>query len=381
MDQEREIGTLTMQVEQVLLDNDERYHNLILSVPAALYTTDCNGVITLFNDEAAALWGRRPEIGKDLWCGSWKIFNSQNGSEMALDECPMAVALREKRPVRGEEILIERPDGTKAWVQPFPTPLYDKAGRMIGALNLLVDVSERKKWEKSLQEANRSLEERVLDRTAEIEALCYSIAHDLRQHIRGININARMIADSLTDSEENTTASIGRLTSAATQMDRLVSAMLGYARISRDEMVMDRVDISRVALETAADASSQYPRVEFRVQPGMAIEGDPSLTNIVIGNLIDNACKYSQRASEPRVEIGMAEGAIFVRDNGIGFDMEYAERIFMPFQRLHREAEFPGTGIGLASVRRIVQRHGGKMWTKSAPGAGATFSVVFGQDT
>jgi PAS domain S-box-containing protein len=131
---------------QELQHSEERYRHLIAAIPAAVYTTDAQGRVTLFNEHAAELWGRRPEIGKDQWCGSWRIYRP-DGSALPLDECPMAVALRDKRRVRGEEIVVERPDGTRAYVLPHPEPLFDPAGDMIGAVNMLVDITERKRAE------------------------------------------------------------------------------------------------------------------------------------------------------------------------------------------------------------------------------------------
>ena len=122
---------------------------LIEAIGVAVYTTDASGRITLFNEAAVDLWGRKPAIGKDLWCGSWRIF-TPDGEPMPLDQCPMAIALRENRPVRDAEIIVERPDGTRANVLPYPTPLRDETGRLIGAVNVLVDITERKRAEETL---------------------------------------------------------------------------------------------------------------------------------------------------------------------------------------------------------------------------------------
>jgi PAS domain S-box-containing protein len=128
------------------------YRNLVNALSAAVYTTDLEGRITLFNEPAAAMWGRRPKIGEDLWCGSWKIYNT-DGTVLPHDQCPMAVALRERRSVRGEEIVVERPDGTRAFVLPHPEPLSDDSGQIVGAVNLLVDITERRTMQDALRQA------------------------------------------------------------------------------------------------------------------------------------------------------------------------------------------------------------------------------------
>lgn len=130
------------------LDSEERYRQLVQSIPAAVYSCDVDGRITLFNDAAVALWGRTPTLGEDMWCGSWRIYRP-DGSPLPLDECPMAIALREGRSVRDEEIIIERPDGTRRNVLPYPEPIRDSAGNVIGATNMLVDITDRKQAEQA----------------------------------------------------------------------------------------------------------------------------------------------------------------------------------------------------------------------------------------
>lgn len=369
-------GALASQAAQALRQSEERYRQLILAVPAALYTIDAQGRITLFNEAAAALWGRRPEVGRELWSGAHRVYRT-DGSILPHEECPMALALKEGRRVRGVEILVERPDGRRAWVLPHPEPLYDADGALVGALNMLVDVTERKAREDELRRAKEELEERVLDRTAELEALCFSIAHDLRQHIRGVNHNAHCIAEELTSEDPIMQERIGRLQGSTKKMEALVTDLLAYAKLSRKSLSRERIDVSRLAHEAAANLAHQYPRTEFRIAPGIAVVGDPSLVNVVLHNLMDNACKYSQGQAASLVEVGATPDGLFVRDNGDGFDMACAARIFRPFERLPRADGVPGTGIGLASVQRIVQRHGGGVRAESQPGHGAVFFVSF----
>lgn len=285
----------------------------------------------------------------------------------------MAMALHEEKPVLGREIIVEKPDGTRSCVLPHPQPLRDAAGKMIGAVNMLVDITGRKKSEEQIQELNRSLEARVVDRTAQLEAFCFSIAHDMRQHIRGVSLNAHMVSDLIKDLDPDVRATLNRLVSSAKHMDRLVTDLLTYARMAKHEVRHEVIDFSQLASEVAAQLMAIYPDAEFRIQPDMKVDGDPSSLGVVLQNLMDNACKYAAPDRKPVIEIGSVDGAFHVRDNGSGFEMKYASQLFQPFQRLHRHSDVPGTGIGLASVKQIIEKHGGKVWADSKPNQGATF--------
>ena len=158
------------QMEGVLRERELQYHQLVTSLPAALYTCDAQGRIMLYNEAAVALWGREPKVGKDLWCGSWRIYEP-DGTPLPLDQSPMAVAIREGRSIRGKEIVIERPDGTQRYVLPYPEPIRNASGEVIGAVNMLVDLTERKRAEAALQQAHATLEQRVQERTALVELM------------------------------------------------------------------------------------------------------------------------------------------------------------------------------------------------------------------
>ncbi|MEX0712645.1 MAG: ATP-binding protein [Pirellulales bacterium] len=166
---------------QALRESEARFRKLVLALPAAVYTTDREGRVTLFNDRAAKLWGRRPEVGKDLWCGSWRIFRP-DGTPLPHDQCPMAVALREGRGVRGQEIVVERPDGARVCVLPYPEPLRDAAGEVVGAVNMLVDVTDRKRTEEALREAHDELGRRVEERTAELAKVNEVLKAEIARH-------------------------------------------------------------------------------------------------------------------------------------------------------------------------------------------------------
>ena len=168
-------------------------------------------------------------------------------------------------------------------------------------------------------------------------------------------------------------------------MGALIDDILELSRISRQELRRVRVDLSQIAAELIDELARSEPgcRCDFVLAQGCVATGDPQLLRIVLQNLLENAWKYSAKVAFPRIEfgseMGRCETTYFVRDNGVGFDMKYADRLFAPFQRLHRPEDFEGTGIGLATVARVIHRHGGRIWAESAPGKGATFHFTLGQ--
>jgi signal transduction histidine kinase len=233
---------------------------------------------------------------------------------------------------------------------------------------------------------NEELENRVRQRTAELEeangelaGFTYSIAHDMRQFLRGINVATYNILEDqmpLLDAEgRESLTSLGR---NARQASLLVDGLLEFARLGKNELNRGAVDVTAVAAEVAAQVarSEHEAQPQFEIQAGVTATADWRLLQIVLQNLMENAVKY--RSSDiPKIHVGaLREGktqVLFVRDDGIGFDMKFCEHIFLPFERLHRHVEYPGTGIGLANVKRIVEKHGGRIWAESSPGGGAVF--------
>ncbi|HVT11125.1 MAG TPA: PAS domain S-box protein [Fimbriimonadaceae bacterium] len=648
--------------------NEDTLRQIIVSMPVPMYATDQNGVITIFNDLAAAMWGREPEVGVDKWCGSWKIW-CPDGNPMDLNRCPMAVTLRTGRPVRGVEIVIERPDGRKAFVLPHPQPLFDREGRIVGAINMLVDITEQKEAARRLQRyeqvfansteaisiispdgqyleqnaahrlltmfddedltgrtpgfhmgddvfaevkttletegrfhgelksrhkggnerdielsafavrdedgaaqcyvgikrditdrkrheealrnetraletiqrigltlnsqlelqsivqeltdasmdligaefgsfyssdgderrlftlsgnpsnqadsfpggvpadivsqtfkggdavrsddlaadprcphtegvagvvsylavsvvsqsgevigglffghskpgvfterherlikgiaaqaaiaidharlygqvrsMNEDLEHRVRERTADLEAaneemrgFTYSVSHDLRGPLRAIAATSRMLIEDYSQFlDADGRALLHRQVNAANKMGQLIDDLLKLSRLGRQELARSTVDLSALAELAAHPLATQYAKpLELQIEPGMEAVGDAKLLFFVFENLLSNAFKFAKEDEVLRLRVASTsadgERVFFVEDNGTGFDQEYASKVFLPFERLVRDDEYPGTGIGLANVKRIVERHGGKVWAESRPGSGASF--------
>ncbi|MDA8093346.1 MAG: PAS domain-containing protein [Betaproteobacteria bacterium] len=236
------------------------------------------------------------------------------------------------------------------------------------------------------------LEQRVQERTAdleasnkELEAFAYSVSHDLRAPLRSIDGFGLALLEDYGDALAGEgKVYLDRLRANTQRMGELIDALLELSRITRTELSCEPVDLSRLASDIAGELSKTAgaPPVDFVAEQGLSCQGDPRLLRIAFENLLANAWKFTAKVAHPRVEFGHCESdgtpAYYVRDNGAGFDMAYAGKLFDAFQRLHSASDFPGTGIGLATVKRIVARHHGRVWAHAGPGAGATFYFTIG---
>jgi PAS domain S-box-containing protein len=290
-----------------------------------------------------------------------------------------------RRLARGERVehfdtVRMRKDGQEIHVSVTSSPVRDSAGRLIGASKMAHDITEQRKAQDALQRAKETAE----TASRELETFSYSVAHDLRAPLRGMNGFAQLLLDGYGDKLDATGQDwLSEILLNARKMADLIDGLLSLARVTRSELRTERADLSTIARSVAErlSAANGQRTVEVSVQDGLYADADPRLVRSLFENLLGNAWKFTSKLLAARVDVGVqgddGSSAFYVRDNGAGFDMAFADKLFVPFQRLHTVDEFPGTGIGLATVQRIVHRHGGRIWAQGAVDGGATFFFTF----
>ena len=350
------------------------------SVPAYISFVDASQHYRMVNHRYEE-WFERPRaeiIGKHL-----RDIHTETAYREMLPHVQKALAGEEVR----YERLLEDAHGNMHWLENRYVPHLGDDGAVLGFCVLVFDVSERKRADDEIRTLTADLEERVRERTAqleavnkELEAFSYSVSHDLRAPLRHISGFAAMLRSSPALPEDPTIhRELKVIVDAASKMGRLIDDLLAFSRMGRRELVRGRVSLSRLVAEVRRELAPELAgrSIRWRIGPLPEVRGDPPMLRQVLQNLLGNAVKYTRRCDRAVIEVGCAPGpretVFFVRDNGAGFDMQYARKLFGVFQRLHREEDFEGTGIGLAHVRRIISRHGGRTWAEGAPGKGATF--------
>ena len=272
-----------------------------------------------------------------------------------------------------------RKDGSRFWADVVVTPIRS-AGRLVGFAKVTRDTTERREAARQIEALNEDLHRRAAELATsneELESFAYSVSHDLRAPLRAIDgFSQAILEDASAHLPGPARRDLDRIRAAARRMGELIDALLALSRVTRQPILRDSVDLSGIAAGLADELRRSDPArtVVFRIAPDIRADGDERLLRALLQNLLGNAWKFT--AGRPDAEIAFdrdGEGAYVVRDNGAGFDMAYAGQLFVPFQRLHGAAEFPGTGIGLATAARIVRRHGGNIRAEGKPGEGAAF--------
>jgi signal transduction histidine kinase len=284
------------------------------------------------------------------------------------------------------EMPIRTRSGRIRWVRGQSMPKYLGDGSVVWD-GVIVDVTAQKQAEHAIQQMNEQLERRVADRTAqlsaanrELESFAYSVSHDLRAPLRSIEGFSRILMEEYGTTLDPTAADyLTRVRNASQRMGHLIDDLLSLSRVTRSELKRVRTDLSAIAEAIMQEFRSESPtrQVDVSIHPGMFCLADPSLIRIALYNLIGNAWKFTSKRANASIEFGALtqrnKTVYYVRDNGAGFDMEHAGKLFGAFQRLHSPREFEGTGVGLATVSRIIDRHGGTVWAESILDKGATF--------
>jgi PAS domain S-box-containing protein len=370
------------QAEKALRFSEARYRALYLDNPTMIAILDADSVIVSVNPFLASHLGYT--IDEMAGQSVLKFFHKDDRASLAEH---LRVCLQNPYHAYCWRFRKVRKNGELLWVEELAQAVYD----LNGVINILVvcqDITERKRAEEEIERLNTDLAARAAELEAvnrELEAFNYTVAHDLRKPLTVINILCQTIEDQCGDNlDEQCRGYLQESYNGTLRMSQLIDALLNFSRLAHVEPHREKIHISTIAQAAAAELKQTEParRVTFRIAEGIIADGDANLLRVVLDNLFGNAWKHTVARDEAVIEFGSTEIdgklAYFVRDNGTGFDMSDANKLFIPFQRLPGAEEFKGFGIGLATVERIIRCHGGKVWAEGEPGAGATFYFTLG---
>jgi PAS domain S-box-containing protein len=368
--------TARKRSEQLQREVQAKYQDLVNNLRIGVYRNTAESgcflevnpaIVTMFEAESAEQLQKYPiaELCRDEGC--WEAFMDKIKQQGFVDNEEIPLVTLKQREFSASVTAAMKTDSSG-------NTYYD---------GIIEDISERKEIERRIQQLNTALRERAMVLESvnhELEAFSYSVSHDLRAPLRAVDGFSRILLDEYADRLDDTGRDrLRRVRAAAQRMATLIDDLLKLSRITRAELKRENIDLSAIAAEVINELHTQEPSrtVQCIIQPGLIVWGDGRLLHIVLDNLLGNAWKFTSKRPDAKIEFGMQmqndEPVYFVRDNGAGFDMAYAEKLFGAFQRLHDTSEFPGTGIGLATAQRIIHKHGGRIWAESKVEQGAAF--------
>ena len=312
----------------------------------------------------------------------WGIWHADGVTPGTPDELPLTRATTKGEIVRNEEWIVTRNDGTLVPILCNAAPILDEEGKVVGGIIGWSDVTEQRKSRKALER----YAEQLAAANRDLESFSYSISHDLRNPLRTIGGFTEIIREDYADQlDEEGRDYLGRIDDGVKKMQKLIDDMLSLSRVGKQEINREDVDLSKLVHDYLQDLKATEParQAEFVIQDNVRANADPRMIHLALENLLRNAWKFTAKKEVARIEFGTTvkgdQNIYFIRDNGAGFDMQFAEKIFEPFKRVHAEKEFGGTGVGLSIVQRVIARHGGKVWAEGIPGKGAVFYLTLPQ--
>jgi PAS domain S-box-containing protein len=337
------------------------------------------GQIIEVNERWDQIFGFSPEETVGQSSLALKLFENPVDRQRAVD------IIRTQGSLRDFELTVRPKSGRQRHISISAEMMEIDNERCL--LTMIADITERKQAEAEVRRLNQELEQRVVERTAqleaankELEAFAYSVSHDLRAPLRSIDgFSQALLEDYAGNLDAEGQRFLQRVRAASQRMAQLIDDLLALSRITRGEMIYQTINLSAIAGKAVEELRQSDPerQVEFVIAEELAVYGDARLLQVAVENLLGNAWKFTGNHAQARIEVGAMEQdgqtVYFVRDDGAGFDMAYADKLFGAFQRLHGMNEFPGTGIGLATVQRVIHRHGGQIWAEGGVEKGATF--------
>lgn len=368
--------------EKALRESEEKHRQIMESVEEGYYEVNLKGNFIFFNNSLCRITGYSRKELQEL--NFKKLSPNYNEISKVFNKVSMT-----GRPEKSLTLPLIKKDGRENFMEISITLITDNHGKHIGFRGLLRDVTERKLAENEIKKMNEELERRVKERTAqleaankELEAFSYSVSHDLRAPLRSIDGFSSALVEDYGDCLDNQGKDyLQRVRTASQRMAQLIDDLLNLSRVSRSEICKEKVNLSNMAQEIMAEFQQDEPEknVKFNYTSDLVVEGDMRLLRIMMENILGNAWKFTSKNLSATIEFGLhtkeknGKSVFYIRDDGAGFDMAYANKLFGPFQRLHSPEEFSGTGIGLATVARIINRHGGKVWAEGELEKGSTF--------
>jgi PAS domain S-box-containing protein len=371
------------KAEETLQESEEKYRRIVENTTNVIMVTKPNGIISYLSPSSNEIIGYAPE---ELVGTNPMIFHPEDVKKV---QQALSKALQGEKGFNFEYRILTKTGDVK-WISHSWSPIFID-NKIQSIISVIADITERKTTENKIKKLNENLMRRSIELAVankELETFSYSVSHDLRAPLRSIDgFSQALLEDYGKTLDQNGKEYLQRVRKATQRMEQLIDDMLRLSRLTRVEMAMQKVDLSPIASTIIDDLKKTDPgrKVTCIIDEKLIAEGDANLLYILLENLLGNAWKFTKKCKQAEIEFGKTkhnqETVFFIRDNGAGFDMKYANKLFIPFQRLHDDTDYPGTGIGLGIVSRIIHRHNGRIWAEAEENKGATFYFTIGGKT